>query len=116
MKTASSATAQRRELVLGLMAERAATGETWRSIAARTGMAYPTLTGWACRLRRDQAQTPSVIGPLNRAGEFVELIATDDVAGSSAFEVILRGARRVRVSARFDEATLLRLVRALEAC
>lgn len=116
MTAGSSATAKRRELVVRLIAERAVTGETWRSIAARTGMAYPTLTGWAWRLRREQAQAQSADGSRSVADEFVELIATDSTADSCMFEVVLRCARRVRVDARFDEAALARLVRAVEAC
>ena len=39
------AAAERRELVARLMAEREVSGETWRSIAERTGINYATLTG-----------------------------------------------------------------------
>ena len=109
-----SASAERRALVLSLIAERERTGQTWRELAARSGMAYPTLTGWVWRLRRETSggnATPSKPG-------FVELIAKDRRAREhrTGFDLVLRGRRRVRVGIDFDEQALARLVRVLEAC
>jgi hypothetical protein len=105
--------AERRELVSRLIAEREATGETWRSIAARTGINYATLTGWVWRLRRDGDRVERETA--GRSG-FIELVATDAAVSSDGLELVLRGERRVRVGSRFDASTLARLVRALEAC
>ena len=104
---------ERRELVARLMTEREATGETWRSIAARTGINYATLTGWAWRLRRERRDPERI--PTNRP-QFIELVTTDDRSQTGTFELFLRCDRRVRIDAEFDEAALARLVRVLEAC
>lgn len=106
---------ERRELVSRLIAEREATGETWRSIAARTGINYATLTGWVWRLRREGEGENVERRTAGRSG-FIELVATDAAASGDGLELVLRGDRRVRVGSRFDASTLARLVRALEAC
>jgi hypothetical protein len=49
------------------------------------------------------------------AARFVELAASTSVAAEPALELVLSGGLRVRVAAGFDEATLTRLVRAVEA-
>lgn len=103
----------RRAAVLSLIAERERTGETWRALAARSGMAYPTLTGWVWRLRREQANPK----PGAATCGFVELVPKDRaVSDRDGFEVVLRGKRRIRVGLSFDEAALVRLVRVLEGC
>ncbi len=103
----------RRALVKSLIAERERTGETWRALAARSGMAYPTLTGWAWRLRREQADPKPTVP--ERA--FVELVPKDRSASDRiGFEVVLSGKRRIRVGVNFDAAALVRLVRVLEGC
>jgi hypothetical protein len=108
-----SESAERRTLVMRLMAEREQTGETWRALAARSGMAYPTLKGWVWRLRRVQADPK----PRSAAREFVELVAKDHARSDrDGFDLVLRGRRRIRVGVDFDEAALARLVRVLEAC
>jgi hypothetical protein len=108
-----SATVERRALVLSLMAERERTGETWRVLATRSGMAYPTLTGWVWRLRREQSDPKA-----SRSDRgFVELVAKDRPrAERDGFDLVLRGKRRIRVGVDFDEAALSRLVRVLEGC
>ena len=113
MVSSRVAAQERRELVARLMSEREATGETWRSIAARTGINYATLTGWAWRLRREGRELEGI--STNRA-QFIELVTTDERSPASTFELLLRCDRRVRVDAQFDEAALARLVRVLEAC
>lgn len=107
------AAAERRELVARLMAEREVSGETWRSIAERTGINYATLTGWVWRLGRGASRQPA---ERVARSAFVELIAKDEPAESSTFELVLRGARSVRVPCDFDAGALTRLVRALESC
>jgi transposase-like protein len=104
---------ERQALVSRLIAEREATGETWRSIAARTGINYATLTGWVWRLRREGESVER--GTAGRSG-FIELVPTDAAASSDGLELVLRGDRRVRVGSHFDASTLARLVRTLEAC
>ena len=104
---------ERRELVLRLIAERETTGETWRSIAARVGISHSTLTGWVWRLRREQSGSESAA---DGRSQFVELVTSDVPDPVGAFELVLRGDRRLRIGARFDESALARLVRALEAC
>ena len=105
--------AERRELVLRLMSERETTGETWRSIAARMGISHSTLTGWVWRLRRERASSECAS---KGRSQFVELVTRDETDPRGAFEVVLRGDRRLRIGAHFDEPALARLVRALEAC
>ena len=108
-----TAATKRHELVRRLIAERESTGETWRSIATRTGIKYATLTGWVWRWRREE-------GPCEKqsrsSSEFIELVAPDAPRSSVALELTLRGDRRVRIEEGFDAATLVRLVQALEAC
>lgn len=105
--------AERRELVARLMAERESSGETWRSIAERTGLNYATLTGWVWRLGRGAERRASKSAARSA---FVELIAKGEPAGSSPLELVLRGDRCVRVPCDFDAVALTRLVRALESC
>ncbi len=107
------AAAERREQISRLIAERASTGESWRSVAERTGIKYSTLTGWVWRLRRE-ARSASML-PDARAA-FIEVVSTETSNQSGTFELVLRGDRRLRVDASFDEPTLTRLVRILEAC
>jgi len=113
MGASRMAAESRRALVTNLIAERERTGETWRAVAARSGMAYPTLTGWVWRLRREQAD-PKPSAPTRG---FVELVPTEGAASDrDGFELVLAGKRRIRVGVNFDEAALVRLVRALEGC
>lgn len=113
MGVARSAAESRRALVRSLIAEREQTGETWRALAARSGIAYPTLTGWAWRLRREQVD-PKPSAPQRG---FVELVPKDLPANDrGGFEILLPGKRRIRVGVNFDEGALVRLVRALEGC
>lgn len=112
METLRKSAAERRELVGRLIAEREATGETWRSVSARTGINYATLTAWVWRYRGERRA-----GELCSAGSgFIELVTTEPDSGSAEIEVVLRGDRRVRLTAGFDTALLTRLVRALESC
>lgn len=104
--------AERRELVERLIVERAASGESWRSIAMRTGINYATLTGWVWRLRREGLDSTQ----RTARSEFIELVATEESTARNVIEVVLRGDRRLRIAADFDATTLARLVCALEAC
>lgn len=119
MGTLRRTAAQRRELVQRLMAEREATGESWRSVSARTGINYATLTGWAWRLRRERRAS---LAPRPERVEFVELLPRDapesarELERDVPIEIVLRGERRLRIGAHFDADALTRLVRALEAC
>ena len=113
MRIKQSVANERREQVRRLMAEHEATGESWRSIAARTGINYATLTGWAWRLRREGA-TNAVLA--DSPSSYIELVPRDAPEQSAGIELVLRGDRRLRIGAQFDAATLTRLVRALEAC
>ena len=114
-----SVSSERREQVRRWMAERDTTGESWRSIAERTGINYATLTGWAWRLRREQRAASQ---PTHKRIEFVEVLSRDGAEPArepehdGRVEIVLRGDRRLRIGAQFDAATLTRLVRALEAC
>jgi len=96
-----------------LIAERKSTGETWRSISARTGINYATLTGWVWRLARGGARRAA---PPRARAEFIELVATEPSPTRTDLELVLRGERRVWITAGFDAATLVRLVQALETC
>jgi hypothetical protein len=105
--------AERRELVSRLIAEHGTTGESWRSISARTGINYATLTGWLWRLRKESA---SAANSVDAHPAFIEVVTADASEQTNSFELLLRGDRRLRIGARFDESALTRLVRALEAC
>ena len=74
MRIKQSVANERREQVRRQMAEHEATGESWRSIAARTGINYATLTGWAWRLRREGA-TNAVLA--DSPSSFIELVPRD---------------------------------------
>lgn len=113
MGVARRAASERRELVRRLIAEKQSTGETWRSISARTGINYATLTGWVWRMSRGAARRPAA--PRAHA-EFIELVPTEPSPTRADLELVLHGERRVRIAAGFDAATLVRLVQALEAC
>src|SRR5690606_25411670 len=94
-----------------LLAERRSTGESYASIAQRTGIPVGTLGWWSHRER----QHPEGSG-------FVEVRVRDDVspapAESPTFKVVVAvgdRSREVLVPTGFDEGELRRLILALEA-
>ncbi len=109
MGLSREAARRRRELVQRLMAEREASGESWRSIARRVGMNHATLAGWVWRLEREDRRAA-------KRSSFVELVQPVTEVAPSDLKLELRGERRVRIPAGFDEATRVRLVRTLESC
>ncbi|HUO66746.1 MAG TPA: IS66 family insertion sequence element accessory protein TnpB [Gammaproteobacteria bacterium] len=105
-------------------------GLSAKQYAAETGLKASTLSYWSWKLRasgepdRERAETEAVAaGRLGRskpvagaAARFVELTtSTSAPASTPALELVLSGGVRVRVTAGFDEATLTRVVRAVEA-
>ena len=105
-------------------------GLSAKEYAAETGLKASTLSYWSWKLRAsdepdcERAETEAVAaGRLGRskpvavgAARFVELTSTAPAPTSTpALELVLSGGVRVRVTAGFDEATLTRVVRAVEA-
>ena len=101
-------------------------GLTAKEFSAETGVKASTLTYWSWKLGagRRQAEGRTARASSRRArdeamdeprGKFIALSAATAHAAPSVLEVVLRGDVRVRVPAGFDEATLVSLVRALDA-
>jgi hypothetical protein len=104
-----------------------ASGLTAKEFAAETGLKASTLTFWSWKLRREASGQDDQRGAPRRrraksatpapkaAGRFVEV--TRDVVRTTPahIEVVLRGGFRIRVPETFDETTLTRVVRAVEA-
>jgi hypothetical protein len=105
-------------------------GLSAKEYAAETGLKASTLSYWSWKLRTsgeadcDRVETDAAAaGRLRRskpvagaAARFVELTAPAPApASTSALELVLSGGVRVRVTAGFDETTLTRVVRAVEA-
>lgn len=111
-------------------------GLTAKEFAAESGLKASMLSYWQWKLRasgvsaRDagtgeqtRKRTLAKSGATGRSRElagpgpmqFVELPATVVTSPEPALEVVLDGGQRVRVSVGFDEATLTRVLRALEA-
>ena len=101
-------------------------GLSAKEFAAETGLKASTLSYWSWKLASsgevagDQAESSSVMGGQKRrrksaAPRFVEVTAPAITTSPSMLELVLSGGVLVRVSAGFDEATLTRVVRAVEA-
>jgi transposase len=104
-------------------------GLSAKEYAAETGVKASTLSYWRWRLGasgesgRDRSKRRSASEArrkgavaVGRSGRFVELEATASMpAQQPALELVLSRGIRVHVAAGFDEATLTRLVRAVEA-
>ena len=89
-----------------LLARRQRRGLTYRELSAASGVPVPTLSWWACRLRRER----------EAGGGFVEVVP----AGASSeadgrVEIALRSGRQLVVREAIAPATLSALVAALEA-
>lgn len=98
--------AARRELIESLLAERAATGETYRSLSERSGISAKTLQRWQSRLRAETDRTTSV--------ELVEIEPPGWPAGpSSTVEVILSTGMTVRIPPHVDVNWASALIAAL---
>lgn len=95
-----------------------ASGLGAKEFAAAENLSPYSLSWWKWRLHREAA-TPAVKKASRQAKEkraplsFVPVIVRD--ASATSIDVILAGDVRVRVHTGFDEADLLRLVRALES-
>lgn len=104
-------------------------GLSAKEYAAETGVKASTLSYWCWRLgasgessrghrKRKSAAKSRPAGSLSvegSRGRFVELETTASVPAAPALELVLSRGIRVRVVAGFDEATLTRVVRAVEA-
>ncbi len=102
-------------------------GLSAKEYAAETGVKASTLSYWSWRVRasaesrrdRPRRKAAAARGPVAadaRSGQFVELEAAAPVSAQQpTLELVLSGGLLVRVGAGFDEATLTRLVRAVEA-
>jgi transposase len=101
-------------------------GLSAKEYAAETGLKASTLSYWRWRLgsnadrerrkRKAAGKAREAVAVAGLSGRFVELEAAAPVpAQQPLLELVLSGGLRVRVAAGFDEATLTRLVRAVEA-
>ena len=101
-------------------------GLSAKEFGAEIGVKATTLSYWRWKLGASgelDGGEKSAAGPRRReaepaaggAGRFVELASSTSVAAEPALELVLSHGLRVRVAAGFDEATLTRLVRAVEA-
>lgn len=109
--------ARRRAWIQRLLRQRERQGLTLAELALQSGVPAGTLASWSARLRREAESTPVDDVAMSSVG-FVELVPgpARPHEPSACFEVVLKGERRVVVPPAFDQATLERLVRALESC
>ena len=103
----------RREQMLGWIEVRRREGLSFRALSERSGIPQKTLHRWAARFRDEEPSSDGLRA--SRGSSFVELIEVPSTA-SSRIEIVLGRDRRVSVPNEFDEATLVRVVRALERC
>ena len=98
-------------------------GLSAKEFAAQTGLNASTLTYWSWKLRAGVAKEPADRGTspertarrsTKASPRFVE-VSTSIEASSTALELVLNRGIILRVPTGFDEATLMRAVRALEA-
>lgn len=94
-----------REEILKYSAPRVAAGVSQASIAAELGIKGWTLQRWHQNARREN-------GPVTKKPSFIRLEPAPEVGGH--LEVVARHGRVVRVPVGFDEATLARVLVALE--
>ncbi len=92
---------------------RDAEGLTFRELSRRSGIAAGTLGFWSWKLRREGEPEPCAAG--SEPSAFVELVA-GPVETAGRIEIVLARDRRLLVDAQFDEAHLVRVIRALEQC
>jgi transposase len=103
-------------------------GLSAKEFAAETGVKSSSLSYWKWKLGTDIERGGERIAavtvdrkprasrkPSRRAAGFVEVSAGTVTTTSSMLEIMMSGGARVRVPAGFDEETLMRVVRVLEA-
>lgn len=104
-------------------------GLSAKEFASETGLKASALRFWSWKLRKQDAEVDvrleSSTTKNRRRGDtqasiqprpqFVEVSASTAASAPSMIELVLNHGIRVRVPAGFDEATLTRLVRAVEA-
>jgi hypothetical protein len=96
--------------IAGELERRERLGLTYRQLSDETGIPANTLAHWARRLRREARGDAR---PRRGRAAFVELVAGPRASG---IELVLRGDRRLRIEADFDEDLLARVVAAVERC
>lgn len=98
-------------------------GLSAKEFAAQTGFNASTLTYWSWKLRAGIAKGAAERGTsaartarrsTKASPRFVE-VSTSIAASTTALELVLNRGIIVRIPSGFDEATLMRAVRALEA-
>lgn len=92
-----------------LISAQSKSGMTVREFAVAEGIAAATLYWWRSKLRRDRRDSAQLVPVevIERSPELDRGTATD------GFELQIDGTMTLRVPARFDEAELRRLIRAL---
>ena len=101
-----------------LLSRRARMGQSLREFAEMVGIPVGTLAWWQHELRRrdrdrEQREAPAFLPVQIMSG--VGPLETPGAAVSEQYEVVLGGGRVIRVSPKFDPATLAALVRVVEA-
>jgi len=96
------------------LARRERLGLTLRELSVETGVPAGTLGHWAWKLRREGAAGETSGG----SARFVALVASgaEASAADGRIEIVLPGDRRVIVSGAVDEATLARVMKAVQRC
>ncbi len=115
---------ERREAWVKRIEQLKESGLTAKEFAAQAGVNLNTLQSWKWRLTADARRgLASGTRPLGTPADFVEVLHPDIAArarvatqeGAESFELLFGNGLRLRVPARFDAASLQRLLATLES-
>jgi hypothetical protein len=118
--TSSKRDAKTEDRYRALLRKRARTGQSLREFAEAEGIPAGTLAWWQHELRRrdrerQRRETPTFLPvQITSGGSSLETVPSPASAAES-YEVVLGRGRVIRVSPKFDRATLTALVQAVEA-
>lgn len=104
-------------------------GLSAKEFAAQAGLNPSTLTYWKWRLRADAAVGDAAVGGVSEVGsqqkkrrrreknvpQFVEVPAASVTPATIVLELVMSSGVCLRIPAGFDEVTLVRVMRAVEA-
>lgn len=103
----------RRESIQRWLAERRERGLTFKQLSECSGIPVPTLTGWAWRLRKEEASLDGSLG----VAPFVEIGVRRASVPSSPFsqmQIEFSGCV-IHLGQDFDEALFVRVLRAVKS-
>jgi len=114
---------ERREAWVKRIEQLKASGLTAKEFAAQAGVNLNTLQSWKWRLTADARRSLASGIPPGTPADFVEVLHPDIAArarvatqeGVESFELLFGNGLRLRVPARFDAASLQRLLATLES-